>query len=216
MFRLLLFTELHLLHTKSNPERKPTEPQHTAVRSNDCSNGLYEMMTETSFQVLREFVYFGLRRSAMTREGFTRTELISPSLSLSLSLSLSSSASSDSLFKKCNYSKRKQSQLLWQQNALELSWGHLLTWEWQNTAFGRIKCRIRPFSLISHEYLRSDLHFRHSVPFHSEITFDQDVLFHCQSLLKDFTSLIAALVMCDRARFALICFFLLLLDGARK
>ena len=137
-------------------------------------------------------------------------------LSLSLSLSLSSSASSDSLFKKCNYSKGKQSQLLWQQNALELAWGHLLTWEWQNTAFGRIKCRIRPFSLISHEYLRSDLHFRHSVPFHSEITFDQDVLFHCQSLLKDFTSLIAALVMCDRARFALIRFFLLLLDGARK
>lgn len=86
MFSLSLFTELHLLHTKSNPERKPTEPQHTAVQSNDCSNGLYETMTETSFQVLREFVYFGLRWSEMTREGFTHTELISPSLSRSLLL----------------------------------------------------------------------------------------------------------------------------------
>lgn len=110
-------------------------------------------------------------------DGLKWHERASPTQSsfLLLSLSLSSSASSDSLFKKCNYSKGKQSQLLWQQNALELACRHLLTWEWQNTAFGRIKCRIRPFSLISHEYLRSDLHFRHSVPLHPEITFDQDV-----------------------------------------
>ena len=84
MFSLSLFTKLRLLHTKSNPEHKPTEPQHIAVQSNDCSNGLYETMTETSFQVMREFVYFGLRWSEMTREGFTHTELISPSLSFSL------------------------------------------------------------------------------------------------------------------------------------
>lgn len=74
----------------------------------------------------------------------------------------------------CTAEKKKQRLSVSQRNVWDLASRRLLTWEWQNTTSGRIKCTIRPFSLISDEYLNTTLQLTHSVLVHTETPFNQD------------------------------------------
>lgn len=74
----------------------------------------------------------------------------------------------------CTAEKKKQSLSVSRRNVWDLASRRLLTWEWQNTTCGRIKCTIRPFSLISDEYLNNTLQLTHSVLLHTEAPFIQD------------------------------------------